>query len=375
MSDGVLVIDFDGHIVYSNQAARELLVLQEESTRNRSYAELFLAEPENDAFNDILFSGIQNRVTQVYREAPFRRSDGQRIELAITSSFLRQDDGSEGSNGVVVVFRDITQSKALDRARRRVVDHLSHELQTPLSIIKGSLKRINQPENAKLVERMEQNLKRLLDIQLAVEDIVKESNVTEEGAPAPITVEPVDMGTYVRNFLPGVRESASHRKVALEEEINCDPKIRIDTEVLGKALTALLKNAIEATPDGGKVTVSLNQAEGRVVLEIRDTGVGITPESEGQIFGGFYHSMATDLYTTKKPFDFGAGGKGLDLLRLKVLSEAHNFHIEWESARCRFIPNETDLCPGAIGACSHVKNTEECARAGNTTFRLIFRVY
>ena len=373
MSDGVLVIDFNGYIVYSNQAARDLLLFKEEETRNRPYATLFLTEPENDVFNDILFSGIQNRVTQVYKEAPFRRSDGRRIELAVTSSFLRGDDGPEERSGVVVVFRDITQSKALDRARRRVVDHLSHELQTPLSIIKGSLKRINQPENAALVERMEHNLKRLLDIQEAVEDIVRESDVAHRDSQTVAMLEPLEMGAFIGNFLPGIRESASHRKVVLEDEIDCNPRVGIDREILEKALMALLKNAIEATPDGGKVAVSLGRVDGRVVLEIRDTGIGITAQSEGQIFGGFYHAKATDLYTTKKPFDFGAGGKGLDLLRLKVLSEAHNFRIEWASTRCRFIPKETELCPGNIQACSHVSSAEECARAGSTTFRLIFK--
>jgi hypothetical protein len=109
-------------------------------------------------------------------------------------------------------------------------------------------------------------------------------------------------------------------------------------------------------------------------VQNHETYVGITTESLRQIFGGFYHARDTDLYTTKKPFDFGAGGKGLDLLRLKILSKAYSFQIECESVRCRFIPLESDLCPGTVEACGHVQNAEECARTGGATFRLIFPV-
>jgi PAS domain S-box-containing protein len=408
MSDGVLVFDFNGRLTFSNPAGRALLRLQDEEISGKGYIDLFMGEPENDAFNDILFSGIQDRETHVHREVPFRCVDGNLLDLSVATSFLRAGEGKE--EGIVVVFKDITESKALDRARQRVIDHLSHELKTPLAIIGATLKRVDGPETSKFVERIEHNLKRLQEIQVEVEDIVREVLREDEGAGRSLLEqmsdlleivaerrevykEPVrllkeelrdlfdigdsyprilEMGPSVEEAVESVRASASHRQVLVRTIIDSNPKILIGPDTMRKALAALLKNAMEATPDGGEILVSLRVLDGGAVVEVRDTGVGITEESQRQIFGGFYHAKETDLYTTRKPFDFGAGGKGLDLLRMKILAKTYNFGIECESTRCRFIPYESDLCPGSIEGCSHVQSPEECARAGGTTFRVIF---
>ena len=90
-------------------------------------------------------------------------------------------------------------------------------------------------------------------------------------------------------------------------------------------------------------------------------------------FQGFHHTQATDDYSSKRPFAFNAGGKGLELLRLKVLSELHYFDISFESARCVYLPMHEDHCPGDVAACPHVRTPEECAGSGGTTFAVLFR--
>lgn len=119
--------------------------------------------------------------------------------------------------------------------------------------------------------------------------------------------------------------------------------------------------------------MSARLRENRVEVAVKDSGIGITEGSQRQIFGGFYHARETDLYSTKKPFDFGAGGKGLDLLRLKILSQTDAFHIQCDSTRCRFLPGEDAVCPGSIDRCTHVSSADECASAGGTTFSLLFQ--
>ncbi len=407
MSDGVLVLDFGGRLIFLNRAGQELLHLQE--IDGKSYVDLFMRDSQNDAFNDILFDGIQNREPHLYREIPYCRSDGSRIDLAVTTSFLRAAEGPEQGEGIVVVFKDISELKALDRARQRVIDHLSHELKTPLAIIGATLKRFNKPETAQYVERMEQNLKRLKEIQVEVEDIVREVRGKEgtlfeshieqmtdlldvlfeenESLREPIRLlkteieqlfqaeenspQALELGEQVLEAVDLGRSLAPQRQLALSATISYSPKIWMDPNTLRKILMAPLRNAIEATPDGGEINVIVRPFGRDVAVEIRDTGVGITPESQAQIFGGFYHAKDTNLYTTKKPFHFGAGGKGLDLLRLRILSKAYNFRIECESTRCPFIPEETDLCPESIEACLHVEGPEECARSGGTTFRMV----
>ncbi len=409
MSDGLIVLNFHGHITRMNPAASKLLGIKIKETEERTYAELFLDEPGNDAFNDLLLDGIQNRKARLYGEVSFKRKDGRCLDLAVTTSILRAESPQTEKIGIVLVFKDVTEFKALDRARQRVIEHLSHELRTPLSIILTSLERLESP-NERVLERIRRNLKRLQDIQLEVEDMVKyrESKqsheistwleqtldfvdlLEEENTPhkdalhyfrsqiegffriKKSDIQDVKAVKQIRGIVESARQSSTHRDVSLLTKLDIDPPLLIDPDVLEKALMSLLKNAIENTPDGGEVLVSLHRQPGSVELEIKDSGVGITEESQKQIFGGFYHSKETDFYSTKKPFDFGAGGKGLDLLRLKIFGEKYHFQVVCKSTRCRYIPGENDLCPGVITKCHYVRSQQQCAQSGGTAFRIVF---
>ncbi len=399
--------------MFANRAAQEILHPGQPQIAGKPYLELFLYGAENDAFNDIIFSGIQNRETLVYREAPFYRRDGTFRELAVTTSFLREGGEKGRDEGIVVVFKDVTALRALDRARQRVLDHLSHELRTPLSIIQSTLKRAVPPENARLLERITHSVERLKEIQLAVDDIVNLRN-TNQGGRLPIWLkqlrdlldvmaeehnekdasigfikdqltrlfetdfahpEAVDIRPAILNAVEEARKRASHRQVSLNVHAEGDFRVWIERHVLDKSLLAMIKNAVEATPDGGRVDVTLKEENSRPVVEVSDTGVGITTESQAQIFGGFYHARDTDYYSTRKPFDFGAGGKGLELLRVKMFAELCGFSVECQSRRCPYIPGETQICPGSIEACGHVADAEECARSGGTMMTIAFQRY
>jgi two-component system phosphate regulon sensor histidine kinase PhoR len=410
MSDGLIVLDFHGHITRMNPAASELLGIKMQEIKNKTYSQLFMNEPDNDAFNDLLLDGIQNGETRLYGEVRFMRRDGCCLDLGVTTSFLRTEPADEEKAGIVVVFKNITEFKALDRARRRVLDHLSHELKTPLSIILTSLKRLESSENDRLLERIRRNLERLQDIQGEVEDIVKQGTFEETHDKLPWLEQTLDfvqlleeeepvhtealrflrtriedffsisksklldvrMGKHIQKVVDSARELSSHRSVTILTRLKGDYRTMIDPDVLEKTLMSLLKNAIENTPDGGELVISLWHQPGSIVLEIKDSGVGITEESQKHIFGGFYHSLETDLYSTKKPFDFGAGGKGLDLLRIKIFGDIYHFQVECESTRCQYIPRENDSCPGVIAKCLHVHRKKQCAQSGGTVFKIIF---
>ena len=77
-------------------------------------------------------------------------------------------------------------------------------------------------------------------------------------------------------------------------------------------------------------------------------------------------------YSSKRPFDFNAGGKGADLLRMKIFSEKYNFNMELESTRCRYIPKEDDVCPGKISACGFCKEKKDCYESGGTIATVSF---
>ena len=102
-------------------------------------------------------------------------------------------------------------------------------------------------------------------------------------------------------------------------------------------------------------------------LEVRDFGIGVTKDNQRLIFESNFTTHATMQYASRKPYDFGAGGKGFDLLRIKIFSERYRFKIRMTSKRCRYIPQDEDLCPGNIDACEHCRRIEDCLHSGGTT--------
>jgi hypothetical protein len=77
-------------------------------------------------------------------------------------------------------------------------------------------------------------------------------------------------------------------------------------------------------------------------------------------------------YSSKRPYAFNAGGKGADLLRIKILAERYGFQITQASRRCRFIPRESDLCPDRISRCPFYQSAEDCLHSGETEFSVYF---
>lgn len=309
--------------------------------------------------------------------------------------------------------------KASDMAKQKVIDHLSHELKTPLAIISGAFHRLADtlPENdhpnlTKTIDRGLRNVTRLMAVQEKVDDIINNTvestdkprylRLIEEFADmvedlsekeagihrrlldrisariesiyqvVPVTLTTVRLDQFIENACSKALQAASSRDVKLTTNFEPDLFVDTDPSVLAKVIDGLLKNAIENTPDGGAVHISAVSNKGEVVIVIRDTGVGIAPEDQKNIFGGFFHTQDTEKYSTKRPYQFNAGGTGSDLLRIKVFSERFKFKVALSSRRCNFLQTEGEQCPGRISACQHVRSEAECDEAGSTEFTLRF---
>ncbi|MBU4427352.1 MAG: ATP-binding protein, partial [Proteobacteria bacterium] len=166
----------------------------------------------------------------------------------------------------------------------------------------------------------------------------------------------------------------SHRNVDLITRFEQTPAIKMPIDPLQKVIVGLIKNAIENTPDEGKIEISVRKRGRGVELMVHDYGVGITADNQKRIFEGFFTTQETMDYSSKQPYDFNAGGKGADLLRMKIFSERHNFKIDMTSSRCPHIPLDRDICPGKISKCAFCKKNEDCHRSGGTIFSVYFPV-
>ncbi|MBL7172315.1 MAG: HAMP domain-containing histidine kinase [Desulfobacteraceae bacterium] len=307
----------------------------------------------------------------------------------------------------------------MNRAKDKVINHLSHELKTPVSVLSGSLNILEKklgalPEESwkNTISRSKRNLDRIMEIQNQVEDIMRErhyrshdllSQMLEQCAEeletlfaeevgegrlvetirkridtlfGPKKIEPrrVVLNEYVRERIADLEPSFSHRQVDIITRLRPVPPIFMPLDPLRKIVDGIVKNAIENTPDEGKIALIVSEKEGGAELVVHDYGVGIIEDAQMRIFEGFFATQDTMAYSSKRAFDFNAGGKGADLLRMKIFSERYGFKIEMKSSRCRFIPEETDLCPGRISDCPFCTNKEDCHCSGGSIFSIYFPV-
>ena len=277
----------------------------------------------------------------------------------------------------------------VSKAKSRALDHLSHELRTPLAVIQGNvriLKRKTQAQTPPLVkeelfESLEKNLNRLSAIQYETDQILrshqeieKKPRLEELDIGHSISSETIDLYSFVERILENVKHRARERGV----EINLDGlknlTLIMDPKILEEIIAGLLKNAIENTPDEGIIRIVLEQKDQWLLLKVMDFGIGITKENQRHLFDGLFHTLDTELYSSKRPFDFGAGGKGLDLLRIRTYGQRFGFDISVGSQRCTYLPTDRDLCVGRISECPHCKTRDDCLNAGGSTFCVTFPV-
>jgi PAS domain S-box-containing protein len=349
------------------------------------------------------------------KEGPFTESD-----LALLSSvanLVALPIENAGMNEAVE--RSLQEVRSFNRAKNRVIHHLSHELKTPLSVLSASLnllaKNLAALNDDRLwknaLERSQRNLQRLLDMQYKIEDLMQEKEVAthrmltvlldqcadelealaaeefgEESAtdrlrrridwlfgPRDSKPERIRLSRFTDEYLKLLRPKFAHRRVVLETVLADDGSILVPTEVLGKVIEGLVRNAVENTPDGGTIGVAVRRGKAGPELEIQDTGTGITAENQQLIFGNFFTAYEPLHYSTRRPYDFKAGGKGFDLLRMQMFAERYDFKIRMNSTRCGFIPLDQDACPGDVDECAHLGHPDQCRETGGTVVTVQFR--
>ena len=275
----------------------------------------------------------------------------------------------------------------LNKVKSRALDHLSHELRTPLAVVQGNvriLKRKTQAQTPPLVkeeifESLEKNLDRLSMIQHETDQIIRSHQEIEKGprfegfdGSHSISPEATDLHSFVGHMLENIKSRIPQREI----EINLDGArglaLMTDPKILEEIITGLLKNAVENTPDEGIIRLVLEQKGQWLSLKVMDFGIGITEENQRHLFDGLFHTLDTELYTSKKPYDFGAGGKGLDLLRIKTYGQRFGFDVSVGSQRCIYLPTDRDLCPGRISECPNCKTRDDCIKSGGSTFCVSF---
>jgi signal transduction histidine kinase len=313
--------------------------------------------------------------------------------------------------------RSYKEVQSYNRAKDRVIHHLSHELKTPVSVLSASLNLLSKKVNGeqvqgfeRIIARAHRNLNRILDMQYQIEDIIKEKDYrgyyllsallevcTDElealaadecGQEAIATkirkridnlfgpqgepVVAIQLDRFVNGHIEKLKPRFKHRTCRLAIKTEKTPLIHIPSSVLTKIIEGLLRNAIENTPDGGLIEVTVRNAANGPEFEVKDYGIGISEENQRLIFENYFTAYEPIAYSSRQPYDFLAGGKGFDLLRMKIFSERYDFDLEMSSKRCRYLNDRQDTGPGDVDLCEQCQALEDCLESGGTSMLVRF---
>jgi signal transduction histidine kinase len=235
-------------------------------------------------------------------------------------------DGVE--DGWVLVLRDISQFKKLNRNQSEFVRIVSHDLRSPLTSMQGFASMLELNLVGELNEKQTQFVEKILagiaQITALVDNIQDAGRFDPETGFYEMQRSPCDVGEIV------VRIVKNHLVPAEKQELDISvnvadnvPIINADTNMLERAITNLVDNAIKYTPNGGKVEVSVHCANGDLRIAVRDTGLGISPEHQKQLFR---RHMRIPRQEHKK-----IKGTGLGLFIVKSVAQRHGGDAQVES--------------------------------------------
>jgi signal transduction histidine kinase len=303
MIEGVIACDARGTVTAINPAARDLLDLGSATPVPPVY-QLFRQRAARDAL-----------------EATLAGATTADIEIELDQRTILLSGSALKDGGAVFVVHDVTALKRLETIRRDFVANVSHELKTPLTVVRGyaeTLRKDDPPPEvrAAFLDTMLANTARMQSLIDDLLDLSRIESRTWMPEPTEVAVEPLAREVWAA--LAGRGNAAT---IGFSAETSpAAGTLHADTEGVRQILTNVLDNAARYTPAGGTVRVRTAREGGMVRIDVSDTGPGIAAEHLTRIFERFYR---VDPARSRE-----LGGTGLGLAIVKHLAEAHGGRVE-----------------------------------------------
>lgn len=310
--DAILLADSQGYLLLSNTVADRLFAFPPSSD-----------EPTDDE-KKLLAQTLSSELEETYREA-VRVHSLVEAEVTLThpsprTLHVRVTPASPTE--YLLVLRDLTELRRLERIRRDFVANVSHELRTPLTSIKAMAEtladgaRTDEAVAPRFLQTIIHESDRLVRLS---SDLLDLSRVEARG----IKKQPVELSALVSEVSSRLASQAQKAGVRLSSTIRPPLVVPADRDEMAQVLVNLFDNAITYTPRDGSVTVSSSETADSVTLAVSDTGIGILSHDIPRLFERFYRA--------DKARSRASGGTGLGLSIVKHIVEGHGGSVGVES--------------------------------------------
>lgn len=319
MADGVLTVDIQGNIIHANPVARNIISLKND---NENFDTVMLNISE-----DISLSKIEK---EQYHGTNILQKNGETYKVDY-APFM---DNQNKIGGVILVFKNVTEQYKVEKMQKEFVANVSHELKTPITTIKSYTETLldgalSEPSIAedflKVINSESDRMSRLVSDLLRLSRMeYEQTNWNKEI----LNVKEAIYDTYNK-----LKIHAKNKDVSIHvSDIPKDMKILFDRDGFDQIILNILGNAVKYTPNQGNVWIDVKRQDEKIIISVKDDGIGIPKEDQKRIFERFYR---VDKARTRE-----LGGTGLGLSIAKHIADAHNSNIIVNSE----VQKGTEIC-------------------------------
>ena len=297
ISDGIAMVDSNRQIVINNNSFITMLGITAE-LKNKQYFEII----RNSVLNKRIDKGLKSG------EKDFFDVDmgGDRLFEAVISPIKKE----KFIQGILVVLHDISEKRKIEKMKSDLVSNVSHELKTPIAIIRGYLETVkenydNRAMSMSYIDRAIENVDRQ---NALIQDIIKLSMIESARE---FEKEKIDIKNIIERCLDLLAPKISKKEITLANSLagNIEYTVTANHFLVEEIFFNIIDNGINYNSDGGTLTISGSETADRLIFKISDTGVGIPEEFKERIFERFYR--------VDKSRSRATGGTGLGLSIVK----------------------------------------------------------
>jgi signal transduction histidine kinase len=315
--EALVTTDPEGRVTMANPAAARMLGIRP-ADRGRALGDLGAPQGVLHCLREAAANGVAVREVEL----------GDKAYWAYAAQ-MNRDEGSPAGNGkteagIILAVRDITEHRALERAKTAFVSDVSHELRTPLTTIQsavGLLERARERLDPLEHRALELADGELMRIRAMVEELLTLAQL--DAWQYQLEVGPTDLGRIVQTAMESVGSKAARFGIDVHFDA-AEHRCVCDAQKLYQVFLNLLDNAIKYSDPGARVDVKIEEGVSSLTVEVKDTGVGIPQEDLGQLFERFYR--------VDKDRSRATGGSGLGLAISRQIVEMHGGDLSVESA-------------------------------------------
>jgi len=326
IGEGVVATSDKGEVIFVNEQALNILgkSLPDMMGMHLLKAILLVDEAksqlplEKHPMQKALLTGKKVFASDIY----FVKNDGTNFPVAVTTSPVFLQGALIGG---VLVFRDITLEKQIDRMKTEFISLASHQLRTPLSAMKwfsemllaGDAGELSG-EQKEMVNNIYLSNERMIDL---VNSLLNISRI--ESGRIIVDPRPTSLRKVVDEVIFELTPKISKKKHILNVETGELPEINIDPKLIRHVYMNLLTNAIKYTQEGGNISIKIYERDQEIISEIKDNGYGIPKSQYDKVFKKFFRANNIVRFETD--------GSGLGLYLIKAIIDASGGRIWFES--------------------------------------------